>query len=150
MKLNTIVITAVVATLALAVSSPMVAAQPRQAQSQAKPDPAKPESKADAGVTGKWNVNVQGPNGAVESALDLKVDPKEPKKITGTITSQMGEAKVEGELADGKLTFWFSMDANGQTLNITFTGTQQKDGTLAGTLSFGQGDMTWTATRAKN
>jgi hypothetical protein len=85
--------------------------------------------------------------GAVESTLDLKVDGK---KVTGTLQSQMGEAKVEGEIADGKLTFWFSMDANGQTLNITFVGTSQKDGSLAGTLSFGQGDLNWTATKAKN
>jgi hypothetical protein len=82
--------------------------------------------------------------------VPLKLDPKDPKKLAGTIQSQLGEAKLEGELADGKLTFWFSMDANGQTLNITFSGAQQKDGTLAGTLSFGQGDMNWTATKAKN
>ena len=121
--------------------------QTQQGQGQSKPDPSKPESKSDASLTGKWNVNVQSPNGAVESGLDLKVDGK---KVTGTISSQMGEAKLEGELVEGKLTFWFSMDANGQTLNITFKGTQQKDGTLAGTLDFGQGEMTWTAARAKN
>jgi hypothetical protein len=120
--------------------------QTQQGQGQAKPD-SKPESKPEASLTGKWNVNVQGPNGAIESGLDLKVDGK---KVTGTISSPQGEAKIEGELAEGKLTFWFSMDANGQTLNISFTGSQQKDGTLAGTLSFGQGELTWTAARAKN
>jgi hypothetical protein len=92
-------------------------------------------------------VNVQNPNGAVESTLDLKVDGK---KVSGTLQSQMGNTTVEGEIAEGKLTFWFSMDANGQTLNITFVGTSQKDGSLAGTLSFGQGDLNWTATKAKN
>ncbi len=99
-------------------------------------------------MAGKWNLSIQSPNGTVDSGLDLKVDGK---KLAGMITSQMGEAKIEGELgADGKLTFWFTMDANGQSLNITFTGAQQKDGTLAGTLNFGQGDMNWTGTRAKN
>jgi len=89
----------------------------------------------------------QSANGAVDSALDLKLDGK---KVAGTISSQLGESKIEGELADGKLTFWFTMDMNGQALNLTFTGTQQKDGTLAGTLSLaGQGEMTWTGTRAK-
>jgi hypothetical protein len=126
-------------------------AEARQAQSpppsQAKPE-AKPEAKTESSLAGKWNLSIQGPNGTLESGLDLKVDGK---KLAGMITSQMGDAKIEGEIAaDGKLTFWFTMDANGQSLNITFTGTQQKDGTLAGTFNFGQGDMTWTGTRAKN
>jgi hypothetical protein len=116
-----------------------------QPPTQAKPEP-KPETAASP-FAGKWNVNVQNPNGAVDSTMELKVDGK---KVTGTLQSQMGEAKLEGEVADGKLTFWFSMDANGQTLNITFVGTSQKDGSLAGTLSFGQGDLNWTATKAKN
>jgi len=126
-------------------------AEARQAQAQGQPPTqAKPEAKPEAAASpfaGKWNVNVQNPNGAVESTLDLKVDGK---KVTGTLQSQMGNTTVEGEIAEGKLTFWFSMDANGQTLNITFVGTSQKDGSLAGTLSFGQGDLNWTATKAKN
>jgi len=126
-------------------------AEARQAQAQGQPPTqAKPEAKPESAASpfaGKWNVNVQNPNGAVESTLDLKVDGK---KVTGTLQSQMGNATVEGEIADGKLTFWFSMDANGTTLNITFVGTSQKDGSLAGTLSFGQGDLNWTATKAKN
>ena len=119
-----------------------------QAQGQ-PPTQAKPEAKTEAAspFAGKWNVNVQNPNGTVDSTMDLKVDGK---KVTGTLSSQMGDAKLEGEVADAKLTVWFSMDANGQTLNITFVGTVQKDGSLAGTLSFGQGELNWTATKAKN
>ena len=126
-------------------------AEAGQAQTQAQPpSQAKPEAKPEATASpfaGKWNVNVQNPNGAIESTMDLKVDGK---KVSGTLQSQMGETRLEGEIADAKLTFWFSMDANGQTLNITFVGTSQKDGSLAGTLSFGQGEINWTATKAKN
>jgi hypothetical protein len=138
---------AMAAAVMFAVAVPNSEAGQAQAQppTQAKPE-AKPEAPASP-FAGKWNVNIQGPNGAVDSALDLKVDGQ---KVAGTIQSQMGEAKLEGEIADAKLTFWFSMDANGQTLNITFVGTSQKDGSLAGTLSFGQGEMNWTATKAKN
>ena len=132
------------ATMFLAASA---SAEAKQAQAQ-PPAQAKPEAKPEASpFAGKWNVNVQNPNGAIDSTMELKVDGK---KVTGTLQSQMGEAKLEGEIADAKLTFWFSMDANGQTLNITFVGTAQKDGSLAGTLSFGQGDLNWTATKAKN
>jgi len=140
---------------AMAAAVTLIAAVPnaeaKQAQAQGQPpSQAKPEAKPEAAASpfaGKWNVNVQNPNGAVDSTMELKVDGK---KVTGTLQSQMGEAKLEGEIAEGKLTFWFSMDANGQTLNITFVGTSQKDGSLAGTLSFGQGDLNWTATKAKN
>jgi hypothetical protein len=122
-------------------------AQARQAQPQAQsqqPPEAKPE--AAPSVAGKWNMSVDTPNGAVDATLDLKIDGK---KVAGTIASQVGEAKIEGEFADGKLTFWFTMDANGQQLNITVKGAPQKDGSLAGTMDFGQGEMTWKGTKAK-
>ena len=148
---------AVVAALAIA-ATPVTAIASSQTLThrttgpwQGKPEQQKPEpTKAPAaGVAGKWAVNIAGPSGAVESSLDLKADPKDAQKITGTIASQMGEAALTGTFVDGKLTFAFSMDANGQQLNVTFNGALQKDGSLAGTLSFGQGDLTWTATRAK-
>jgi hypothetical protein len=145
MKVTSLAAVTAVLMFAVAISS----ADARQAQAQ-PPSQAKPEAKPEAAASpfaGKWNVNVQNPNGAIDSTMDLKVDGK---KVSGTLQSQMGEAKLEGEIADAKLTFWFSMDANGQTLNITFVGTAQKDGSLAGTLSFGQGDLNWTATKAKN
>jgi glucose/arabinose dehydrogenase len=123
---------------------------PPQGQTQSKPDPkpeAKPEATPDiATVAGKWNVNIETPNGAIQSALELKVDGK---KVAGAISSQMGEAVLEGEIAEGKLTFWFTMDANGTSISVTFAGTMQKDGSLAGTLEYGQGDVPWTATRVK-
>jgi hypothetical protein len=124
-------------------------AEARQAQAQ-PPTQAKPEAKPDATASpfaGKWNVSIQSPNGASEATLDLKVDGK---KVAGSIQSQAGEAKLEGEVADAKMTFSFSIDMNGQALNITMIGTSQKDGSLAGTLTFGQGEMSWTATKAKN
>jgi hypothetical protein len=139
-------------TLAILAAALAIAASPAVAAAQAKPTEQKPAptpSKDAPAVVGKWNVIVNSPNGNVESTLDLKADPKDAKKITGTIASQMGEAALTGEYVDGKLTFAFSMDAGGQQLNVTFTGALQKDGSLAGTLSFGQGEMNWTGTRAK-
>jgi hypothetical protein len=134
--------------VALAFAATVSTMEARAVQSQSQPAQAKPEEKpAPPSLAGKWNVIVQSPNGNMDVGLDLKVDGK---KIAGTIASQMGESKIEGELVDGKLKFWFTMDANGQTLNITFTGAEQKDGSLAGTLDFGQGEMAWTAVRAKN
>src|SRR5689334_18931023 len=93
-------LTSSVLALAVAVGSSAVLFA-NQAQAQPKPD-AKPEAKAETGLAGKWNVNIDGPNGPIESALDLKVDGK---KLAGMISSQMGDAKLEGEIADAKFTF---------------------------------------------
>jgi hypothetical protein len=41
------------------------------------------------------------------------------------------------------------MAASSGELNVTFAGTQQKDGSLAGSLNYGQGEATWTAVKAK-
>jgi len=146
-------------TLALAVAVPLAALQAQAAQgqtqqgpSQAKPEP-KPEAKADAAptVAGKWNMNVESPNGSMQSGLEIVIDAKDAKKVTGMLNSQMGEAPLEGEIAaDGKLTFWITMNAGGNNMSITFVGTIQKDGSLAGTLDFGQGEIPWTATRIKS
>lgn len=123
----------------------------------AKPDPkpaAKSGAKPDAKVTaaslaGKWTVTVETTNGPMQSALELKADPKEAKKLAGTIVSQMGEAPIEAEFADGALTMWLTMSANGSEMTVTFTGAVQKDGSLAGTLDFGQGAIPWTAVKVK-
>jgi hypothetical protein len=119
-----------------------------QGQTQAKPEQ-KPDPKADAKPTtpaGKWNMNIETQGGARQATLDLKIDGK---KVAGSIASEIGETAVTGEFVEGKLTFAISIDANGQTLNITFTGTTTKDGTLAGTASMEGAEMTWTATRVK-
>lgn len=144
------------AAAALIVSTPAFAQV--QSQGQAKPPEtkpeAKPEAKPDAKATpatlaGRWNVNIQTGTAEMQSVLDLKTDAKDAKKVAGTITSPQGEAPLEGTVVEGKLTFSISINSNGADLSITFVGTQQKDGTLAGTLSFGQGDMTWTAVKEK-
>ncbi len=77
--------------------------------------------------------------------LELKLDGK---KVTGTIVGPQGESTgLEGEFADGKLTFSISPDGN---MQIAFAGAFKEDGSLAGTIDFGQGPFPWTATRVKD
>jgi hypothetical protein len=130
--------------VALALFAPVAAAQQT---SQAKPDP-KPEQKVESkdSLDGKWNMLIDGPQGQMNTVLEIK---QEGKKIGGSLTSDMGGAPIEGEFAEGKLTFWMTMDAGGQQLQIGFTASVKPDGTLAGTLDFGQGAFPWTAARAK-
>jgi hypothetical protein len=146
MKIRTL--TTMFAMLALATAAPVFAQDP------AKPAP-KPEPKVEvkvnsaASLADNWAVSIDANGQTMEAALVIKADAKDTKKVTGTITSPQGEAPLEGEVVDGKLTFWFKMNGGSGEMSITFVGTPQKDGSLAGTLSFGQGDMNWTATRVK-
>jgi len=112
-----------------------------------KPEAAKPATAAT--LAGKWEVSVETANGAMPASLDIRADPKDAKKITGTISSQAGEAAFEGEVMDGKMSVWFKMNANGTEISVTLAGAPQKDGSMAGTLNFGQGEIPWTAIREK-
>jgi len=141
-------LTTMFAVLALAIAAPVFAQDPP------KPEP-KPEPKAEvkvptaASLADNWAVSIDANGQTMEASLVLKADPKDAKKVIGTITSPQGEAALEGEVVAGKLTFWFKMTGGSGEMSITFVGTPQKDGSMTGTLSFGQGDMNWTATRVK-
>jgi len=101
---------------------------------------------AQAGVSGKWKLNFQTDQGAVDADLTLKQDGE---KVTGSLNSPQGEAPLEGTFKGGKLVLSMSVDAGGQALTITFDGALEKD-TLKGNVDFGGfGSATWTATRAK-
>jgi hypothetical protein len=133
--------------LAVAFATALSAQQP---QSQAGPKPeAKPDPTAATSVAGKWNMSIDGPQGAMAAYLTLKIDEKDAKKVAGSIASDMGEQVIEGEWAEGKLTFWLSMSGGSGDFSITFQGAMKEDGSLAGTFDFGQGAMNWKATRAK-
>jgi hypothetical protein len=111
---------------------------------QAPQDPKK-DQKA-ASIAGNWNMLVNGPQGPMNISMVLSQDGK---KLTGTLSSQMGDTTLEGEYTEGKISFWITFDAGGGSSQIAFAGVLKEDGTLEGTLSGQMGDMTWTAERAK-
>jgi hypothetical protein len=132
-----------IAALVAAISTPLVA-------QQAPPAPAKPDAKTDAkpapALPGKWAMSVDTPNGGRQVTMTLAL---EGKKVTGTLVSDEGETALAGEYVDNKLSFAITMEANGSSLQIGFTGAFKDDGSLAGTMDFGQGAMNWTAQRMK-
>lgn len=97
-------------------------------------------------VDGKWAMNVETPQGAMDVALDLK---SEGKKITGTISSPQGDAPLEGEFDDGKIMFAISIDSPEGAMAIGFAGAMKEDGTMAGTLTGPFGEAPWSASRVK-
>ena len=98
-----------------------------------------------ANITGKWTMTVEGsPHGATTMGLTLKQDGK---NVTGTFASPHGDMPIKGEFVDRALTL--ATTANNEGGEISFKAKLKDDGSLSGFLSSSMGDMTWSATRAK-
>ena len=138
--------------IALALSlvmAPGVVSAATPMQSQSKPDPKpeqKPEPKPEPSFAGKWDMSIETPGGPRPATLVVKLDGK---KVAGSLASEIGETPIAGELTDGTLAFSLTLDMNGQSITLAFSGTSQKDGSIAGTASMAGQQMAWTATRAK-
>lgn len=142
---------AFIATLSMTLVFATTTAAASPQSGQQAPPPAAPSKPADAkapdSVAGKWDMSAETPQGTMPVTLVIKLDGK---KVTGTLASAQGETPMEGEFADGKLTMSIVFQGSSGQMNITFNGALKDDGTLAGTFDFGQGEMKWSATRAKN
>lgn len=135
------------ALMALSVAAPAFARQaaPPAAKPEAKTEAADP--KTAASYAGKWNMDVQSPQGAMQIALDLKIDAA--NKVTGTLAGPQGPTALAGEFKDGTLGFSINFDAGGQMIEIYFESTL-KDDKLTGMMHLGEmGSFPWTAVRAK-
>lgn len=112
----------------------------------AQEPPAQKPAETAVSVDGTWLMSLDGPQGPMQITMVLK---QEDTKVTGSLTSQMGETALEGTFEAGKLAFGIIFDAGGQMMEIYFAGDLKEDGTLAGALSGPMGDMPWVAERAK-
>ena len=104
------------------------------------------EPKAPPTVAGRWNVTLETQQGSIPSELTLKL---EGTKVSGTISSAMGEVAVTGQFADGKVSLSMSYQGGSSAGQVTFAGSLKADGTMAGTMDFGgQGlNLPWKAVR---
>lgn len=125
-----------------------LAGQVQNGQSrQAKPDQ-KQGAKPTPNVAGKWTMTLEMSMGTGTPALDLKQDAD---KITGTYTGRYGTFPLEGNLKERTIEFWFTMNAEGQSVSMSFTGEVAADGqTMQGQATLGElGDATWSAKKEK-
>ena len=101
-------------------------------------------------VTGTWTLAIEAPppHGSVTGSLVLKQDGR---KVTGTFSSDhTGNAKMEGEFADGQLILTMTVAGADASQATTLTAKFKDDDTLVGYVSGPMGDMTLTAKRAKD
>jgi hypothetical protein len=132
-----------VVVLVLAFAVGLAAREPRQGKPEQKPD-----SKAASTVAGKWTMTLDMSMGTATPSLDLKQDGA---KITGTYSGRYGAFPLEGMLKDRAIAFAFVMNAEGQSVTMTFAGEVAEDWqTMKGTAVLGEmGEATWSAKRAK-
>ena len=96
-------------------------------------------------VTGKWAFNVETGAGSGTPTITLKQDGD---KLTGHYSGQLGEADLTGTIKGADFTFKFTVDAQGNMLDVTYTGTAESKDALKGKLSIaGLADGTFTAKR---
>jgi hypothetical protein len=104
--------------------------------------PARGAAQAKVDVTGKWAFNVETSAGAGAPTFTFKQDGE---KLTGHYTGTFGEADLTGTVKGADITFSFTVDAQGNSLKETYTGTIDKD-TMKGKLVIeGLGEGTFTA-----
>jgi len=103
-----------------------------------------PTTAASPNVTGAWAMQVETPNGSGTPTFTFK---QEGEKLSGQYKGLFGEAPVTGTVKDNKIEFSIKVDAQGQPMTLTYSGTIEKDGTMKGTVSVGDGSGTWTGKR---
>jgi hypothetical protein len=97
-------------------------------------------------LTGTWNVTIELPNMTANPTMILK---QEGEKVTGEyVSAQYGKSPMTGTLKGSDVVMSFQMNAEGTPLNVTYSGKLEKDGTMKGSVTYG--DMmsgTFTATK---
>jgi len=134
--------------IVLTLCAALVTAATLSAQAQqAAPAAPKPAATAAASVAGNWNMSLDAGNGPMDIAVTLKLDGK---KVTGMLSSPMGDVPLAGETADGgKLAFSISFDGGGGAMELAFNGVMKDADNMTGTMSGPMGEIPWIAKRVK-
>jgi hypothetical protein len=94
-------------------------------------------------VTGKWMFNVETAAGSGTPTITLKQDGD---KLTGHYSGQLGESDLTGTVKGQEIAFKFTVDAQGNNLECTYTGTIEGKDALKGKVNIaGLADGTFTA-----
>lgn len=101
---------------------------------------------AQGSAAGAWDLTIDSPQGANTVTATLAVDGP---KVTGSVASQMGTTEItSGSIAGADVKFAISIDAQGMTLPLEFSGKLAGD-TLNGAVKVGDfGEFPFTGKRA--
>lgn len=104
-----------------------------------------PPTKASAiNVSGKWNAVVSSQMGDMDMTISFEQDGT---NVTGSFESEMGTWKIsDGILQGNELTFNISATIAGESMDMAFSGTVERD-SLEGTVDFAGGSAKLKATK---
>ena len=88
---------------------------------------------AQTDVSGDWLVNIDSPAGPATIDLTMK---QAGEDLTGTVTSPMGSVDFKGKVLKDALNVSYTMNVQGNSIEITMTGTVAGDA-ITGNLDFG-------------
>jgi len=95
---------------------------------------------AQGSVAGAWELNINGPQGAITAGATLK---QEGETVTGSIESPQGTAELKGTIKGKALTMSFSIAGPDGPLDIKVNG--EVDGnSMKGMIDFGMGQADFT------
>jgi hypothetical protein len=95
-----------------------------------------------ADVSGTWLMSVETQAGAGTPTFTLK---QNGDQVTGTYKGQLGEAPVTGSVKGNVITLSYKINAQGQDLEVVYTGTLDGDKITDGKVHLGAfGDGTFT------
>lgn len=99
-------------------------------------------------VTGKWLFSVTSVAGTGTPTITFK---QQGDSLTGHYSSPaLGEADLKGTIKDRKITFSVTVDVQGTSIAITYTGAVEGNDALIGTVDLGgQASGTFTAKRSE-
>jgi hypothetical protein len=99
---------------------------------------------AQTDVSGDWLVTVESPQGPSTINLTMK---QVGEALTGTVTSPMGSVDFKGKVLKDALNVSYTLNLQGNSIEITMTGTVAGDA-ITGKVDFGGlGEVPWTAKR---
>lgn len=95
-----------------------------------------------ADLTGTWKLTLETQQGTSNPTVTIKQTGEE---LTGTYKGRLGEAPLKGTAKDNAFKFSIKVNAQGNELQIDYTGTLEADGTIKGKAKFGDfGEGTFT------
>jgi hypothetical protein len=100
-------------------------------------------TQAEVDVSGTWLFQVETSAGSGAPTITLK---QEGEKLSGTYEGQLGRADLTGTLKARAILFTFTVDAQGQSVEVTYQGTVDSAGSMNGSVDIAGGAVSGTFT----
>ena len=100
---------------------------------------------AQGGVSGGWDLSINGPQGPINAVAALKQDGE---AVTGTIDTPQGSVPLKGTLKGKTLAVSFSIDGPQGPMDVKVNGEVEGDA-MKGMIDFGMGQADFTAAKKK-